>query len=432
MRVFTKTKLALAALSLCLSAAAHAENIAIVGGTAHTMGSQGTVENATVLLEDGEIKSVKEGGRVPSGYRTIDASGKVVTPGIIAAYTSLGLVEVEYSAGIADNTINLEDDSLGTIPDVQYAVNPDSTLMNITRIDGVTSAISGLAYFDTIFGGQGAVITLGDKVNPILKPNAVMTLDITGGVADAKGGSRAVLWPKVMKVFAEAAMTKGKKLKAGDDWDGDLDKNDINALVPVMTGDMPLLVSVHRLIDIRHLISLKKKYPKINMLLLQATEAWRVADELAKHDIGVVFNPQINLPYDFGQLGATLSAAARLDAAGVKVAFGATSGVNTHNPRLATQQAGNAVAHGLPWEKGLAAVTSNVAEMFGVDDKIGSLEKGKQADVVVWSGDPLEVMSQAEHVIIKGMEVPLESRQTKLRDRYLKMQNDKAYRYIKP
>ncbi|XOV77387.1 MAG: amidohydrolase family protein [Aestuariibacter sp.] len=432
MKVFNKTKLALAALSLCVSAFVQAENIAIVGGTVHTMSDDGTIENATVLLEDGEIKSVRQDGRVPSGYRQIDASGKVVTPGIIAAFTSLGLVEVEYSAGIADNTTKLDDDSLGTIPDVQYAVNPDSSLMNITRIDGVTSAVSGLAYFDTIFGGQGAVITLGDKVNPIMKSNAVMTLDITGGVAEENGGSRAALWPKVMKVFAEAAMTKGRKIKVGDDWDGDFDKNDINALVPVINGEMPLLVSVHRLIDIRHLIKLKQQYSKVNMILLQATEAWRVAEELANHDIGVVFNPQINLPYDFGQLGATLSAAARLDAAGVKVAFGATSGVNTHNPRLAPQQAGNAVAHGLPWEKGLAAITINVAEMFGVDDRIGSLEKGKQADVVVWSGDPLEVMSQAEHVIIKGEEIPLTSRQTKLRDRYLNMQSDKPYRYIKP
>lgn len=432
MKVFNKTKLALAALSLCVSAFAQAENIAIVGGTVHTMSDKGTLQNATVLLQDGKIKSVKEDGSVPDGYRQIDASGKVVTPGIIAAYTSLGLVEVEYSAGIADNTTKLDDGSLGTLPDVKYAINPDSSLMDITRVDGVTSAVSGLAYFDTIFGGQGAVITLGDKVNPVMKANAVMTLDISGGVAEAHGGSRAALWPQVMKVFEEAAMTKGKKIKPGDDWNGDLDKNDINALVPVMKGEMPLLVSVHRLIDIRHLIHVKQKYPKINMILLQATEAWRAADELAKHGIGVIFNPQINLPYDFGQLAATLSAAARLDAAGVKVAFGATSGVNTHNPRLATQQAGNAVAHGLPWEKGLAAITRNVAEMYGVDDKIGSLERGKQADVVIWSGDPLEVMSYAEHVIINGEEMPMTSRQTKLRDRYLKMQNDKPYRYIKP
>ncbi|BDX06140.1 amidohydrolase family protein [Planctobacterium marinum] len=429
MKRLNKIALAFAAATSFCAPQVWADNIAITGGTAFTMGEQGKVENATILIEGDVIKSVKSGGSVPSGYKTIDAKGKWVTPGIIGAYTSLGLVEVEYSAGISDYTAKLEDsDYLGTQIETKYAVNPDSSLMNLTRIEGVTSAISVMADTDTLFQGQGAFISLGDKVNPIVKGNAVMTLDLTGSKVDDSVGSRAVVWPKLVSVLEEAASLKGKTLRKKDDWDGDLSKADVNALVPVMKGDMPLLITVNRTIDIRHVVHLKQKFEDLNIVLVQATEAWRVADELAAHDIAVLLKPESNLPYDFDELGATLSNAARLDAAGVKVVIG----MDTHNARLVLQHAGNAVAHGLPWEKGLASITSVAAEALGVSASHGSMEKGKSADVVVWSGDPLEVMSYAETVVIDGEEIPMTSRPSKLRDRYLKMQSDKAYRYVKP
>lgn len=429
MKHFNKTALAIAASAVMFAGQSVAENIAIVGGTAFTMSEQGKVENATILIEDDVIKSVKSGGSVPSGYTTIDATGKWVTPGIVGAYTSLGLVDVEYSAGIADYSAKLEDSAyLGTQIETKYAVNPDSSLMNIARIEGITSAASVMADTDTFFQGQGAFISLGDKVNPIVKGNAVMLLDMTGGKIDGSSGSRAVAWPKLMSVLQEAASLKGKTLRKKDDWDGELSKADVNALVPVMRGDMPLLVTVNRTMDIRHIIHLKQKFEDIKFVLVHATEAWRVADELAAHDIAVILRPESNLPYDFDELGATLSNAARLDAAGVKVAIG----MDTHNARLVMQHAGNAVSYGLPWEKGLASITSVAAEVLGVADSHGSLEKGKSADVVVWSGDPLEVMSYAETVVIDGEQIPMTSRQSKLRDRYLQMQSDKAYRYIKP
>lgn len=426
----TTMKTLAVSVSLCLSLGALADDIAITGATVHTMAKQGTVENATVLVEDGKIKSVKTDGKVPRGYKQIDASGKVITPGIIGAYTSLGLVEVEYSAGITDYSVKMEDaDYLGTQIDVSYAINPDSSLMDIARIGGITSAVSGVSYTDTFFSGQGAVITLGNKINPVLKGKAVMSIDLTGDAAeDVAGGSRAILWPKFMAVLAQAASLKGKALEQGDEWEGDLSRADVNALLPVMSGDMPLLVSVKRLSDIRNVITVKGMYKDLDIVLLDPTEAWRIADELAKHNIGVILDPENNLPYDFEQLGATLSNAAKLQAAGVTVAIG----MNTHNIRLATQHAGNAVAHGMLWQDGLAAITSNVAKLFSVEDQIGSLSKGKRADLVVWSGDPLEVMSYAENVIINGKEMPMESRQSKLRDRYLADPNGVPYRYIKP
>lgn len=429
MKKLNKIALALASTAVFSTPQVLADNIAIVGGTAFTMGEQGKVENATILIEGDVIKSVKSGGSVPEGYKTIDAQGKWVTPGIIGAYTSLGLVEVEYSAGISDYSAKLEDnDYLGTQIETKYAVNPDSSLMNLTRIEGITSAFSVMADTDTLFQGQGAFISLGDKINPIVKGNAVMSLDITGSKIDDTAGSRAVVWPKLVSVLEEAASLKGKTLRKKDDWEGDLSKADVNALVPVMKGEMPLLITVNRTIDIRHVVHLKQKFKDLNIVLVQATEAWRVADELAANDIAVLLKPESNLPYDFDELGATLSNAARLDAAGVKVVIG----MDTHNARLVLQHAGNAVAHGLPWEKGLASVTSVAAQVLGVSDSHGSIDKGMSADVVVWSGDPLEVMSYAETVVIDGEEIPMTSRPAKLRDRYLNLQSDKAYRYVKP
>lgn len=429
MKTLKKTKLALAAISLMAATTAMAENIAITGATAHTMGKSGVVENATVLIADGKIKSVKADGSVPSGYRAIDASGKWVTPGIVGAYTSLGLVDVEYSAGIADYSASLEDpDSLGTQIQTKYAVNPDSSLMNIMRIEGITSAASVMSGTDTLFQGQGAFITLGSKTNPLVKADAMMTLDLTGGSIDGMGGSRAVVWPKFMTALAEAASLKGNEIDLDEDWEGTFEKGDMNALIPVMAGEIPLLITVNRAMDIRHITHVKQKYPKLDIVLVHATEAWMVADDLARLAIPVILQPESNLPYDFDELGATLTNAAKLDAAGVKVAIG----MDTHNARLVMQHAGNAVAHGLPWEKGLASITSVAAEVLGVDATHGSLDKGKTADVVVWSGDPLEVMSYAETVIINGEQVPMTSRQSKLRDRYLSLDSAKPYRYIKP
>ena len=167
---------------------------------------------------------------------------------------------------------------------------------------------------------------------------------------------------------------------------------------------------------------------------MQPPAEWMVADEIAAAEVPVIVNPEANLPVDFDELGATIENAARLSKAGVKVSISNISkyGSDSHNIRLITQLAGNAVANGMAYEAALAALTVNSAQIFDLDDTLGSLSKGKQADVVVWSGDPLEVMNYAEAVIIKGELIPMESRQTKLRDRYETLQSDQPYRYVNP
>lgn len=415
--------------SMLLTHVADAKSIAIVGAKVHTMSSQGIVNNATVLIKDGKIQRVMQGEPALVGYEIIDAKGKVVTPGLIGASTSLGLVDVGFSAGTNDSNSSLTSISkTGAAFDVSYAINPDSSLMAIARIEGVTSAATTMGQTGQLFNGQGALISLADVNDPVIRARAFISTRVGNSGADAVGGSRSVLWVSLEKALAEAKFAIGKSLTPMDDWHGDLSKADIAALLPLVKGEVPLLVDARRAADIRQVIALKQRHPKLNVVITYATEGWRVAKAIADNNIPVILDPEANLPFGFDQLGSTLKNAGRLAKAGVQVSIG----METHNIRLARQHAGNAVANGLKWEQGLAALTINVAKLYGIDDKLGSLEAGKLADVVIWSGDPLEVTEAAERVFIAGEPINMQSRQSKLRDRYLTSESGKPMQYVRP
>ncbi|MCW8091386.1 amidohydrolase family protein [Alteromonas sp. ASW11-130] len=393
-----------------------AENIAIIGGKVHTMTKLGTLDKATILIKDGKIAQIDKDLRVPDSYRKIDATGKVITPGFVGALTTLGLVEVSMSAGVVDSSVEKAGvTKTGAALDVSYALNPDSSLVNISRIEGVTSAATAISSVDTLFYGQGAVMSLGD--DPLLKAHAFMKVDVGSEGAEESGGSRAALWVALESALAEAASVDGK-LDAKDDWHGMNSRADVAALKKVLNGNMPLFMQADRAADIRQVIAFKQRHPDIKVVLVHGVEAWRVAEQLADNNIPVIIDPEFNLPGGFDQLGATLANAARLEKAGVVVAIG----MDTHNIRLAAQHAGNAVANGLSHEAGLASLTSAPAKILGMQDTIGSISQGKRADIVIWSGDPLEVTEAAEQVFVNGEPIKMESRQTKLRDRYLSSQ----------
>ncbi|MGH8168760.1 MAG: amidohydrolase family protein, partial [Woeseiaceae bacterium] len=175
---------------------------------------------------------------------------------------------------------------------------------------------------------------------------------------------------------------------------------------------------VHRANDISIALELADEYG-LDLIVLGGTEAWMVADELAAADTGVILDSLANLPGNFDRLNARLDAAAILAKAGVRIAIGGDGASQNHNARNITQAAGIAVANGLSWDEALEAVTLAPAEMYGVDDRIGSIEAGKRADLVIWPADPLELTSFPEQVFLGGEAVPMQSRQTLLRDRYL-------------
>jgi len=409
-----------ASLVALMTAGVSAEDIAITGGTAFTDGGSGKVENATVLIHDGKIQSVTAGGDVPAGYRTVDASGKWVTVGFMVSGSTLGLMDVSLSGNLNDARTDAKN---GMGLQVKYAFNPASTLIPITRIEGVTRAVTGFSASKDMWRGQSAVVALaGDDM--IVADYVALSIDMDEGAASSNGGSRAALWDTVITTL-EGARPNSDDDKKDDEKKDKKPKYDSGkmALERVMKGEVPLLVEVERKADILNVIELKKRFD-INVVITAGAEAWMVADELATAGIPVVLDPSRNLPEDFDTLGNTSAAAGRLHAAGVKVAFMAP---DTHNSRLVVQNAGIAVAMGMPWEAAVDAISKNPAEIFGVADSYGTMEAGKDADVVVWDGDPLEVMTSADAVFIRGEEVPLVSRQTKLRDRYKELSRSPAF-----
>jgi imidazolonepropionase-like amidohydrolase len=193
---------------------------------------------------------------------------------------------------------------------------------------------------------------------------------------------------------------------------------DLAALVPVVQGRMPLIVRVHRAVDIRSVLRLARD-ERLKVILNGAEEGWMLADEIAAAGVPVILNPKENLPNSFETLGATMENAARLHAAGVRIAF--TNGDDGHRIREVRYDAGNAVTQGLPYSAALAAITINPARIFGVGATTGSIERGKSADIVVWNGDPLEPLTQPQAVIIAGRQQPLDSRAEDLARRYMKL-----------
>lgn len=403
-----------ALLAAMITSSAFAEDIAVTGGKAFTRGGAGEVENATILVSDGKIVSVTPGGAVPNGYRVIDANGKWVTAGFMAGDTTIGLVEVALSGGIVDASAAKEKDGIGL--NAAYAINPASPLFANARIDGITRAMTRTASSADMWTGQGAIVKLTDD-DVVVKERAFLGLDLDEGSAEKNGGSRAALWSQVHAKFEQALSKKdGSTTREEGKSDGKPKRPSAAdvAMTKVINKEMPVYATVERKADILQLIALKKRFD-IDVILGGAGEAWMVADELAAAGIPVVLEPSMNLPGNFDTLGRTSAAAARLHAAGVKVAF---IPPRTHNTALVVQNAGIAVSMGMPWAAAVDALTVNPAEIFGVDDSYGTLEPGKEADIVVWDGDPLEVMSSPDAVLIAGEEMPLVSRLTKLRDRY--------------
>jgi imidazolonepropionase-like amidohydrolase len=423
--------LAAAALAPALAAA---EPVAIINARIETAGPAGAIARGTLVMDAGKIVLVGT-GPAPAGARVIDAAGRTVSPGLILASTSLGVAEIE-------QVPTTRDDGAGPLYsaafDLGAGVNPDSPMIALARLNGVTRAvvtpiaegdeegmhIHDVGAFDTaggghddapgLFAGQASVITLAaNQPQLVVKPGVGVVLEFGEAAAQAAGGSRGAALLRLRELIADARKRVAARGRATDD---DLiGKADAEALAPVLAGRAPLLVRVSSARDIRTVLALASA-EKLRVILERAEEAWRVAPELARAGVPVILDPQANLPASFESLAATLENPAILARAGVQVAVMGSRDYN--NLRQARLNAGAAVAYGLPYQTALQAVTLTPARIWGMERDTGSLEVGKTADVVVWSGDPLEAMSYPTAVFIAGVEQKLESRSTALRDRY--------------
>jgi imidazolonepropionase-like amidohydrolase len=423
-------------LAIAVVTSAVAETTAIVGGKVHTMGPQGTIENATIVIDDGRIISVGEGTAPPAGATTIDANGKIVTPGLFSPIGNLGLVEVGLSAGPLDAV--QRGDSFTAGFDVADAYNRRSTLIAINRIEGITRAVitpisrnpDKLGNMSHVISGLAAIVNLGDSEHSLERRAVALVVNLGQRGSGLAGGSRVGALLTLRNALNEAIDYRDHK----DDFERGARRTyshgvaDLDALQGVLSRATPLYVDVHRASDIEVLMQLVDEYG-IRAIISGGAEAWMLAEQLAAADIAVVLAPMDVLPSDFDRINARRESAAILAAAGVTISFADSRG-HTHNARNITQSAGNAVANGLSWDDALRAITLAPAEIFGVASSVGSIEPGKEADIVIWPDDPLEVTTYPEQVLIKGESISMTSRQTLLRDRYLQTESGKppAYR----
>lgn len=402
-----------------------AQTIAVEGGTVHTMVGA-PISNGTVLIRDGRVVAVGVGIAVPAGARRIDARGLVVTPGLFDSGTNIGLVEIEQIAETNDFRIGEEEDDLVAAAfNVADGLNPNSMVIPITRVAGVTTAVSRPQ--GGLIAGQGVAIDmLGRTVEAmVIRSPVAMWGNLGESARAAVKGARGTTTLRLREILEDARAYGRNRagFESGQTREFAVSRSDLEALQPVLAGRLPLVLEAHRASDILTATRLAREIG-FRLIIQGGTEAWMVADELAQARVPVIVKVLNNLPSSFEVLGATYENAARLRRAGVQTAITTGETFKSFNLR---QEAGNAVSHGLSHEEALRAVTLYPAQIWGLEADYGSLAPGKVANVVIWDGDPLELLTEVRGVIIRGVEVPLTSRETELRDRYLRLDERRAY-----
>jgi imidazolonepropionase-like amidohydrolase len=386
------------------------------------------IENGTVVISDGKITAVGASVSLPSGAKIIDASGLSVYPGMIDSGTEIGLTEISSVSGTVD-TAEVGDNNANIHVDV--ALRPDSSHIPVTRVNGITTVIS--APQGGMIAGQSVLINLDGWVprDMILKSPAAMHLNWPGG---SRGGGdfasfgqqRSVTELRreqdrqvesARKIFRDAkAYADAKEARAKDPG---LPKQDVDlkleALIPVVRGQMPVVIIANIERDIRGALAFADEM-KIKMILSGGIEAHRVADQLRARNIPVIVGPVLRMPNrEDDPYDAAFANAGLLSKAGVKIAFQTQDAAHA---RDLPYHAGMAAAFGLPREEALKAVTIYPAEIWGVADRIGSIEQGKIANLIVTNGDPLEILTQVKYLFINGRQIPLASRHTELYEKY--------------
>ena len=387
------------------------------------------IESGTVVIANGKIAAVGANASVPSGAKIIDAKGLSVYPGMMDADTEIGLTEIGSVAGsvdtneIGDNNANIH---------VDVAVRPDSSHIAVTRVNGVTSALT--APRGGLIAGQSAILNL-DGWTPremVLKSPVAMHINWPGG-----GGGRGFggEFGGQQRSATELRREQEKQIESlkkilrdaaayGDARDArakdpSLPKQNVDlkleALIPVVRGQMPVVINANLERDIKSAIAFVGEM-KLKAIISGGAEAYRVADQLKAKNIPVIVGPVLRVPVrEDDPYDAAFANAGLLSKAGVKIAFQTNDSAYSRN---LPYHAGMAAAFGLPKEEALKAVTIYPAEIFGIADRVGSIEQGKIANLIVTDGDPLEIRTQIKHVFINGRDIPLTSRHTELYEKY--------------
>ncbi len=387
------------------------------------------IDNGTVVISNGKIAAVGANATAPSGAKVIDGKGLSVYPGMMDADTEIGLTEIGSVAGSVD-TNEIGDNNANVHVDV--AIRPDSSHIAVTRVNGVTTALT--APRGGLIAGQSAIVNL-DGWTPremVLKSPVAMHINWPGGgggrgfggefggqqrsAAEARREQERQI-ESLKKILRDAtAYADAKDARAKD---SSLPKQNVDlkleALIPVVRGQMPLVINVNLERDIKAAIAFVGEM-KVKAIISGGAEAYRVADQLKAKNIPVIVGPVLRVPVrEDDPYDAAFTNAGLLSKAGIKIAFQTNDSAYSRN---LPYHAGMAAAFGLPKEEALKAVTIYPAEIFGIADRVGSVETGKIANLIVTDGDPLEIRTQIKHVFINGHDIPLTSRHTELYEKY--------------
>ncbi|MFL5486100.1 MAG: amidohydrolase family protein [Gemmatimonadaceae bacterium] len=415
-----RSHIALTVSSLLIAAAAaSAQTIAITGGKVYPV-SGPVIENGTVLITNGKIAAVGANIPIPAGAQRIDATGKIVTPGFVNAATQLGVQEISAVSDTRDESARGRDNIAAAFT-VWEGLNPNSVLLAPARKEGITSFV--VIPTGGLVSGQAALVDVvpGTTTDMIIRAPVAMVAEI--GDAQAAGlSSRGELIVKLRELLEDARFfqTHRDAFDRAQTRPFVTSRLDLQAMIPVIEGRLPLLVTVNRAADIDAAMRLARDY-NVKLMIGGGAEAWMMADKLAAARIPVLTGAMNNIPADFASLGQRQENAGLLRKAGVAVALVGNAGggdEEAFNVRNIRQEAGNAVSYGMTWDDALRAVTLAPAELFGVTDRVGSLQSGREGNVVVWSGDPFEFTTRAEHVFVRGREYNEKTRQDMLIERY--------------
>jgi imidazolonepropionase-like amidohydrolase len=412
------------AIALAITIPAGAQTIAITGGKVYPV-SGPPIEGGTVIIVNGKIAAVGANVAIPAGAQRIDATGKIVTPGFVNSSTQLGVQEVAQVSDTRDMSARGKDNIAAAFT-VWDGLNPNSVMMAPARKDGITSFI--VMPTGGLVAGQAALLDLvpGTTTDMIIRAPVAMIAEI-GDPQQAGVSSRGELIVKLRELLDDTRFfqTHRDAFDRAQTRPFAASRLDLQAMIPVIQGKLPLVVVVDRASDIDAAMRVAREF-NVKLMIGGGAEGWMVADKLAAAHIPVLTGAMNNIPGGFAALGQRQENAALLRKAGVQVALIGNAGggdEEAFNVRNLKQEAGNAVAYGMTWDDALRAVTLAPAEIFGVADRVGSLQPGREGNVVVWSGDPFEFTTRVEHVFVRGHEYTDKTRQDLLMERYRNLPN---------
>jgi imidazolonepropionase-like amidohydrolase len=418
------SRVVVALAAITLASAIGAQTIAITGGKVYPV-SGPVIDGGTVLIVNGRITAVGSNVAVPADAQRIDATGKIVTPGFVNSSTQLGVQEISAVRDTRDASARGKDNIAAAFT-VWDGLNPNSVMLAPARKEGITSFV--VMPTGGLVAGQAALVDVvpGTTTDMVIRAPVAMVAEI-GDAQEAGVQSRGELLVKLRELLEDTRFfeTHREAFDRAQTRPFSASRLDLQAMIPVIEGRLPLVVNVDREADIDAAMRIAREF-NIKLIIGGGAEAWMMADRLAAAHIPVLTGAMNNIPSGFASLGQRQENAALLNKAGVPVALIGNSGggdEEAFNVRNLKQEAGNAVAYGLAWENALRAVTLTPAEVFGVSDRVGSLQPGREANVVVWSGDPFEFSTRAEHVFVRGREYHDKTRQDLLMERYRNLPN---------